>query len=420
MRCDEALAAGAGAHERECSTAPERRRRVRRHASWTVGRGLCTPARQRVEWSPDGHRPTATNGATRAPGARSSRTCAASWQPRDEHGVVGSINWLRAHMERRGANPNVVRNIIYRDKGKLPDKRVLFEILDDLWRSSGQAPLLHVPELEVMLAPGSGNDQEVLQLLGREKRRAYRTLRPGRALRSGAVPKMIVTGRPGSGKTLLSRLRAAGARDRAAGRRPHRPARVHRHRPRHGARAPRRGGRRRSADGVDAREDRLVERLRRPGRRAGRRRSHRPRCRARASRVAGPAPPRLAVAGRPGRAGLDRAAPQQPDVPRVSASEWLWLSLVEPLSRLPSTALLVSMTTSRCGPRSAWGVRGPGQADAADRERGAAVRARQAAQRAGEPARGDRPARRALLRGAAHPHAAGRDPRPHLRACATT
>ena len=60
---------------------------------------------------------------------------------RDEHGVLGSINWLRHQMEVRGANPNVVRNIIYRDKGKLPDKRVLFQILDDLWRRRGHGPL---------------------------------------------------------------------------------------------------------------------------------------------------------------------------------------------------------------------------------------------------------------------------------------
>ena len=120
---------------------------------------------------------------------------------RDEHGVLGSINWLRHQMEVRGANPNVVRNIIYRDKGKLPDKRVLYEILDDLWRKRGHEPL-RSPELEVLLAPGSGNDQEVLQLLGREKRRAYRTFVQG--VRAGSDPRFVVVGKPGSGKTLLS------------------------------------------------------------------------------------------------------------------------------------------------------------------------------------------------------------------------
>jgi hypothetical protein len=78
---------------------------------------------------------------------------------------------------------------------------VLFAILDDLWRSRGHRRCAR-PELEVLLAPGSGQDQEVLQLLGREKRRAYRTF--VQAVRTGADPKLVVVGRPGSGKTLLS------------------------------------------------------------------------------------------------------------------------------------------------------------------------------------------------------------------------
>ena len=57
---------------------------------------------------------------------------------RDEHGTLGSINWLRKQMELRSANPNVVRNIIYRDKGKLEDKRALFSILNDLWQAKRQ------------------------------------------------------------------------------------------------------------------------------------------------------------------------------------------------------------------------------------------------------------------------------------------
>ena len=125
----------------------------------------------------------------------------ASANERDEHGVIGSINWLRAQMERRGANPNVVRNIIYRDKGKLPDKRALFDILDELWQRGGRSPL-QAPELRALLAPGSGNEHEVLQLLGREKRRAYRTF--VQSIRSGDHPKVVVTGRHGSGKTLLA------------------------------------------------------------------------------------------------------------------------------------------------------------------------------------------------------------------------
>ena len=120
---------------------------------------------------------------------------------RDEAGVVGSINWLRKQMEQRGANPNVVRNIIYRDKGKLSDKRVLFEILSELWAASGKPPL-QVPELEVLLAASSEGDQEVMQLLGREKRRAYQSFVSG--VRSELHPKLLVTGKPGSGKTLLT------------------------------------------------------------------------------------------------------------------------------------------------------------------------------------------------------------------------
>lgn len=122
-------------------------------------------------------------------------------QRRDDHGVVGSINWLRHAMEEKGANPNVVRNIIYRDKGRLPDKRALFLILDELWRQAGNSPL-HVPELEALLSPNASAEQEVLQLMGRDKRRAYKALLGG--LRAGEMPKVLVTGRPGSGKTLLT------------------------------------------------------------------------------------------------------------------------------------------------------------------------------------------------------------------------
>src|SRR5690554_6635234 len=51
---------------------------------------------------------------------------------RDEIATIGSINWLRHAMEGQGANPNVVRNIIYRDKGTLNDKRALYVVLQRL------------------------------------------------------------------------------------------------------------------------------------------------------------------------------------------------------------------------------------------------------------------------------------------------
>ncbi len=120
---------------------------------------------------------------------------------RDDTGVLGSINWLRKQMEQKGANPNVVRNIIYRDKGKINDKRILFEILNQLWVELGHEQL-QVPELEVLLSTGGSAEQEVMQLLGREKRRAYRSFVG--AVRSSYPPKLLITGRPGAGKTLLT------------------------------------------------------------------------------------------------------------------------------------------------------------------------------------------------------------------------
>lgn len=266
----------------------------------------------------------------------------ASANERDEHGVIGSINWLRAQMEQRGANPNVVRNIIYRDKGKLPDKRVLFDVLDELWQSGGRPPLA-APELRALLAPGSGNEHEVLQLFGREKRRVYRTF--VRSVRSGTHPKAVVTGRPGSGKTLL-----ADAIERALQTPPPAAERIVRLEfvgndlatalTRLGtalgvplalleAKLVKIGSS--SAFAVQADAQATVARLILDAARAfdGRQVlllhvSH--------------------ALGGQDTLGDTALRLNTPDVPRVSAAEWLWSSLFEPLSQLPACTLFVSLS----------------------------------------------------------------------------
>lgn len=290
-----------------------------------------------------------------APASGPTRNPAASpWRPifedvrrlvanqRDAHGVVGSINWLRAQMEARGANPNVVRNIIYRDKGKLPDKRVLFQILSDLWAAEGQPPL-RSPELEVLLAPGSGNDQEVLQLLGREKRRAYRTFVQG--VRSGSFPRMLVTGRQGSGKTLLSDYiqQALEVEPRAADR----VVRLEFTGTDLGTALAQLGAALGAAPEVI--QAKLVK--------IGSSSAFAVQADAQADVARSILEAARAFDGSQvlllhvsqSLGGLDSLgmAPLRlntPEVPRVSASEWLWLSLFEPLSQLPRTAMSVSMT----------------------------------------------------------------------------
>ncbi|MFU8887169.1 MAG: hypothetical protein ACNA8N_01045 [Trueperaceae bacterium] len=259
---------------------------------------------------------------------------------RDDHGSLGSINWLRHHMERRGANPNVVRNIIYRDKGKMPDKQALYGILDDLWRSTGHPPL-RSPELESLLAPGTCQEQEVLQLLGRDKRRAYRDF--VQAVHAGEAPKIVIVGRPGSGKTLLCdyvqqalelppvatdrlvRLEFGGT-DLATtlarlGAALEVPAAVME------ARLVKLGSASAFAVQADAQAD--VARAILDAARGYR----------------GRQTLLLHVSqslGGQESLGLVPLRLNDPDVPRVSAAEWLWVSLFEPLSRLPGTALLVS------------------------------------------------------------------------------
>ncbi|MEJ2668188.1 MAG: hypothetical protein P8Z81_14020 [Deinococcales bacterium] len=261
---------------------------------------------------------------------------------RDVHGVLGSINWLRKEMARRGANPNVVRNIIYRDKGKLADKRVLFEILSELWTASGQPPL-RAPELEVLLSPGSSAEQEVLQLLGREKRRAYRAFVGG--VRSGDTPRMLITGRPGSGKTLLADYiqHALEMAPRAADR----VVRLE------FASSDLAGALTRMALALGVPPDLVEGRLLRIGSSSAF--AVQADAQAEIARIIIDAARQLggrlvflvhvsqSLNGQQDSLGMVPLRLNTPEVPRVSASEWLWLSLFEPLGHLPGTAVLASM-----------------------------------------------------------------------------
>jgi len=119
---------------------------------------------------------------------------------RDEVATIGSINWLRHAMDMVGANSNVVRNIIYRDKGRLHDKRALYLILVDLREKLGLTPI-EEPALTLLASPFAAAELEVSQVLGREQRRVYRAFVGG--VRAGTFPKTLVTGKPGAGKTML-------------------------------------------------------------------------------------------------------------------------------------------------------------------------------------------------------------------------
>lgn len=112
-------------------------------------------------------------------------------------GVRGSLRWLEAEMAARGANPTSVRNIIYRDVGTPVDKAVLRAIFADLAREAGR-PL---PEETVPASPLPTPLPDELELLGRSKKRAYKQFLAG--VRAGRVPRLIVTGRAGAGKTVL-------------------------------------------------------------------------------------------------------------------------------------------------------------------------------------------------------------------------
>ena len=261
---------------------------------------------------------------------------------RDSNGVIGSINWLRKQMEAHGANPNVVRNIIYRDKGKLSDKRVLFEILNGLWESTGNPPL-KIPELEVLLAPGSSTEQEILQLLGREKRRAYRAFVGG--VRGGEHPKFLLTGRPGSGKTLLIDYiqQALEMAPKAA----ERIVRLD-FNSNDLATAISRLGR-----ALEVPDELMASKLVKIGTSGAF--AVQADAQADVARVILEAGRHLDNSivlllhvsqsmGGQDNLGLAPLRLNTSEVPRVSASEWLWLSLFEPLSHLPGISILVSMT----------------------------------------------------------------------------
>ncbi|TSA81403.1 hypothetical protein FNU79_15390 [Deinococcus detaillensis] len=107
-------------------------------------------------------------------------------------GVRGSLRWLEEAMRASGANPAAVRNIIYKDVGLPADMQALYAILSRLYAEAGlSAPPLQLPAS----VPAD------LELLGRSKKRAYRTFLSG--ILAGRTPKLMVAGKAGVGKTLL-------------------------------------------------------------------------------------------------------------------------------------------------------------------------------------------------------------------------
>ena len=244
-------------------------------------------------------------------------------------------------MAARGANPNVVRNIIYRDKGKVADKRALLELLKGLWEDAGKGPL-QVPELDVLLSVG-GHAEEATGLPGREKRRVYGEFVSG--VRGGENPKLLVTGRPGSGKTLLLDF-VQGALNGPQGAVP-RIVRLE------------------FTGDLTASLSRLAQALGVPAQRVEARLATISRgayavqadAQAEVARVfldalkhdATPTVLLLYVSGSLASQESLGAGPgavplrlNTPDVPRVNGAEWLWGSLLEPMSRLSHLSLMVS------------------------------------------------------------------------------
>ncbi|MCP2013089.1 tetratricopeptide (TPR) repeat protein [Deinococcus sp. HSC-46F16] len=111
-------------------------------------------------------------------------------------GVRGSLRWLETELRERGGNPAALRNIVYRGVGTARDKALLRGILADLAREAGRPLEVSSPDP----APPAPLPPE-LELLGRAKKRAYKQFLAG--VRAGRSPRLVVTGRPGAGKTVL-------------------------------------------------------------------------------------------------------------------------------------------------------------------------------------------------------------------------
>lgn len=105
---------------------------------------------------------------------------------------TASLRFLERAMSERGANAHAVRNLVYRGVGSDRDREALFEVIRALYRDVG------LPEPP---APSEHEPPSELSLLGREKRRAYRQFMA--AVRGGRAARLVVTGKPGTGKTLL-------------------------------------------------------------------------------------------------------------------------------------------------------------------------------------------------------------------------
>ncbi|WP_407568761.1 hypothetical protein [Deinococcus altitudinis] len=128
---------------------------------------------------------------------------------REAWGVRGSLRWLEEAMRARGANPSSVRNIVYRGVGTAQDKLALHGLLSELAAQAGQT-LAPLPVSLRQPLPAE------LELLGRQKRRAFRqflaSVRQSAGNRQDASAlgstssgaRLIVSGPPGTGKTLLN------------------------------------------------------------------------------------------------------------------------------------------------------------------------------------------------------------------------